>query len=380
MNEELRFSRSTIIILSLILLALITAGLLFFFGISSESVGADIRITKADKHLLGLNNSIQIDNKSEVKSGSTPLNLLFFGDLMLDRHIGEKLAGRHLDYLLGNLASSTPNFFGGYDLISANLEGAVTVEGAHYSPTMIYDFAFKPERVGELKKYGFNFFNLANNHIFDQGERGLAETRKELDNLGLDYSGASDATINEKSVKIIERSGKKIALVGLSMVYRDFDLAAAAKLISETRKISDWVIVNIHWGTEYQHQFNKHQQNIGHTLIDAGADFIIGHHPHVVQGLEIYKGKPIFYSLGNFVFDQYFSSDTQQGLAVDLKLTDDKISVTLFPLQAKSAVVSLMTDPDKNAFLLKYAAWSEGDKEFKANLESQLIEIEREKL
>lgn len=368
---------SRVIIFTLILLASLTAGLLFFSDRDSDLTTGDSMSGKPEKFAATANTLIRIGDKTEEAASSSALNLLFFGDLMLDRHIGEKLSGRHLDYLLGDLASSTPEFFVGYDLIGANLEGAVTSGGAHYSPVMAYDFAFTPERVGELKKYGFNFFNIANNHITDQGERGLTETREELMKLEVDYSGAADAVVDANSVKIIERSGQRIVLIGLSMVYRDFDLLAATALIQEAKKNTDLVIVNIHWGTEYQHQFNKQQQKIGHTLIDAGADIVIGHHPHVVQGMELYKGKPIFYSLGNFIFDQYFSADTQQGLAVGLKLTDDKISATLFPLQAKAAVINLMVSPDKDSFLLKYADWSLGDEDFRALIKSQLIEIKR---
>jgi len=161
------------------------------------------------------------------------------------------------------------------------------------------------------------------------------------------------------------------------MVYHNFDLPAATALIQETKKNVDLIIVHIHWGTEYQHQFNQQQEKIGHALIDAGADIIIGHHPHVVQGMEIYKNKPIFYSLGNFIFDQYFSPDTQEGLAVGLKLTNNKISATLFPLQAKSAIINLMVGSAKDNFLLKYADWSKGDENFRTIVKNQLIEIKR---
>jgi len=337
-----------VIIFSLILLVSLTAGLLFFSNGDSDLSTGDSVAGKPDKFVATDNTLIRISDKMVEPVSDPAVNLLFFGDLMLDRHIGEKLSGRHLDYLLGDLASSTPEFFVGYDLIGANLEGAVTRGGIHYPPVMSYDFAFTPERVEELKKYGFNFFNIANNHITDQGGRGLTETREELTKLGLDYSGTSDATIDENSIRIIERSGQKIALIGLSMVYHDFDLLTAAALIKEAQKNADLVIINIHWGTEYQHQFNKQQQTIGRALVAAGADIIVGHHPHVVQGLEIYQGKPIFYSLGNFIFDQYFSPDTQQGLAVGLKLTDDKISITLFPLQAQAAIINLMVGSAKD--------------------------------
>ncbi len=306
---------------------------------------------------------------------TTTLKFLFFGDLMLDRHVGEKLAGKNIDYLLGDLDREGNRIWSDLDLVGANLEGAVTDGGAHYSPAMAYDFAFTPERINELKQYGFNFFNLANNHISDQGDKGLRETRNNLHKLEFNFSGDVDAAVSQESLKIISIKEKKIAMLGLSMVYHNFDLEEAKKLVDEAKKGSDLVIINIHWGTEYQHQFSRQQQSIGRALIDSGADIIIGHHPHVVQGMEIYQGKPIFYSLGNFIFDQYFSADTQQGLAVSLNIGDDKTSVFLFPLQSKSAAVSLMGEGEKTKFLEKYAEWSAADDALKIAILEQKIEI-----
>jgi poly-gamma-glutamate synthesis protein (capsule biosynthesis protein) len=97
---------------------------------------------------------------------------------------------------------------------------------------------------------------------------------------------------------------------------------------------SDLVVVNIHWGDEYKTISNARQRALAHRMIDAGADIIIGHHPHVVEEMEIYHNRPIFYSLGNFVFDQYFSKETQEGLAVGVVASTSSISLTIFPLQS----------------------------------------------
>jgi poly-gamma-glutamate synthesis protein (capsule biosynthesis protein) len=356
-------------VFSIILFALILTGL-SFFSASDIQPGE----TAAGKAVS------DIPVYQPAPSGRLPvpadvLSFLFFGDLMLDRHVGEKLQNRSLDYLLSGLASSTADILLGRDLVGVNLEGALTDGGQHYQPIMSYDFAFSPERVGELKRYGFNFFNIANNHITDQGAKGLGETRKNLSQLGFNYSGDADAKISSSSLTLIDIRGKKVALIGLSMVYNDFDLAAAEKFVKDAEEKADIVIINIHWGTEYEHQFNKHQQSVGRAFIDSGADVIIGHHPHVVQGMEIYQGKPIFYSLGNFIFDQYFSSDTQQGLAVGLNIEPDKIFVFLFPLQSKSSAPNLMAGENKINFLKKYADWSRADEGLRQNILEQKIEI-----
>ena len=299
---------------------------------------------------------ISLSNISEPNQ-SGEIRALFFGDLMLDRHVGEKIEINGIDWIFEKLAEA--KFFSNYDLVSANLEGAVTDGGDHYPPDNVYDFAFDPEKISALKKYNFTFFNLANNHFSDQGDRGIIETRANLERLGFDYSGCFDGKVSaDCSATIIELNGKKIGIAGFSSVYSLIDIEAAQKIISDLKKETDWVIVNLHSGVEYEHNTDSVQIKIAHSLIDAGADAIIGHHPHVVQGMEAYNGKPIFYSLGNFVFDQYFSPDTQEELAVSLILKDNgEIEYELFPLISSGSQVDLMSGEEKDAFLKKFKNW-----------------------
>ncbi|MCK5320439.1 AmmeMemoRadiSam system protein B [Candidatus Parcubacteria bacterium] len=319
--------------------------------------------------------NITQNNLPENKNIKRELKMLFFGDMMLDRYVNKKIKANGLDYLFEELASSTKeNFFSGYDLISVNLEGTVTNNGEHYSPVMSYDFAFHPDIISQLKKYNFNFFNLANNHFADQGEQGIAETRKNLQLLDFDFSGCRDRKTGECSCKIIKKANKKIGMAGFSMVYGKLDESAVEKIISDLASTTDLVAVNIHWGVEYQHYFNKTQQNIAYKIIDAGADIIIGHHPHVVQGIEIYKNKPIFYSLGNFVFDQYFSTDTQEGLSISAVI-DDSSNFYLFPLKSKSSQVSLMDQEEKNKFLQKLSDWSFVDDQIHGQIKKGKLEL-----
>lgn len=312
----------------------------------------------------------------ENAPANNDLRFYFFGDLMLDRHVGERLAGQPLAYLLSGLDGDN-KFWEGADIVGANLEGAVTDEGKHYAPQNAYDFAFVPERIAELKAYGFNYFTSANNHFSDQGQIGVEETRKNLSELGFNYSGSTDAKIDEYSRKDVIVSNQKIALIGLSMVYNNFDLEAAEKLIETASLETDLVIVNIHWGTEYQHQFSEHQQNIGRALIAAGADAIIGHHPHVVQGMELYQGKPIFYSLGNFIFDQYFSEDTQEGLSIGLNIGSSTTTIFLYPLKSEKAAPRLMTAAEKTKFLDKFSSWSQVDSDLETDIKSGRLDLTR---
>lgn len=398
-----------------VFMAVFFVGFTFYFsqaGKTEETKLASNTIVNNNKKIAAREHLIASQDIENEK-----FKMLFFGDLMLDRHVGEKIKAaaspaEGLDKLLGKLASSSPSgFFSGYDLVACNLEGAVTDKGAHYAPNNAYDFAFAPELINGLKKYNFNFFNMANNHFSDQGESGIMETRKNLDKLEFDYAGCQDGKNGACISRIIEIGGQKIGLAGFSMVYSKFNQKEAENIVSDLASSTDLVVVNIHWGVEYQHQFNKTQQEIAHKLVDAGADMIIGHHPHVVQGMEIYQGKPIFYSLGNFVFDQYFSPDTQEGLAIGINIASRKpepehseansnslqagsaapaaagdygaseylqagaavpardygtggsnaIEIFLYPLKSKASQVELMAGKDKEKFLEKFAGWSEAD-------------------
>lgn len=365
-------------------------------------------LTITDNHLETLEKKIGKHVNSQISEPSRrEIKFLFFGDMMLDRNVGEKIKKNGLDYLFeelpfedseiadpnstnlpaqaGRVSTTTAptitrhSLFQGIDLIGCNLEGAVTNNGAHYAPNNAYDFAFPPDLINGLKNYKFNFFNLANNHFSDQGKTGMEETTINLNKLGFNYNGCADAKVDDCSSKIIEIAGKKIGMAGFSMVYNNLDEEKVKKTITDLASSTDFVIVNMHWGVEYQHQFNKQQQNIAHKIIDAGADIIIGHHPHVVQGMEIYDSERatandahpndkkglIFYSLGNFIFDQYFSPDTQEGLAAGINITDEKIDIFLYPLKSEKSRPRLMAGEEKENFFEKFISWSKISEEYK---------------
>jgi len=362
--------RKSLIILCVVIIAMIVFIKLAFFDYPQEVIPA--RLIKYS--LIDDKNDNNQDKSFDArlpKVKDKPVRLLFFGDMMLDRHVGEKINQYGVDYLFKKLASTTEgDFFAGYDIVSSNLEGVVTNEGEHYAPQMSYDFAFHPDLILETKNYGFNFFSLANNHFSDQGERGIIETRNNLDNLNINYTGCEDGLVGECSGKVIEINNKKIGMAGFSMVYSKLDENDVNKIVSNLASTTDLVIVNIHWGKEYEHNFNIVQQKTAHLIIDAGADIIIGHHSHVVQGIEIYDNKPIFYSLGNFIFDQYFSPDTQEGLAIGVEIENDAERYYLYPLKSKLSQVELIKEEDKESFLNKLISWSQIDSGYREQIKT----------
>jgi poly-gamma-glutamate synthesis protein (capsule biosynthesis protein) len=309
-------------------------------------------------------------------AASSRLNLLFFGDIMLDRDVAEKIkiTGNE-DYIFSKLAAA--GIFQGNDIVSANLEGAVTDNGAHLPPKLLNDFAFAPSIVGELKKYNFNFFNIANNHLADQGKNGIIQTENNLSALGFDFAGCADRQVGDCTSKIVNKNGYKIGFTGASMVYGVLDENKLIAKIKALATSTDLVIAQMHWGAEYQHTTNKNQIALAHKLIDAGADIVIGAHPHVAEGIEIYKNKPIFYSLGNLVFDQYFSADSREELGVKIAVDKNNFTINLLPIKSVASSLSLMGDVEKNNFLNKLAGWSIGDDNFKNEINTGKIIIDR---
>lgn len=307
---------------------------------------------------------------------SKQVNILFFGDMMLDRYVRQIIKRRGVDYLFANL--KTENIFENRDFVGANLEGAVTESGAHLAPAYANDFAFAPADVLSLKQYNFNVFNLANNHIADQGEAGEKSTREFLEENQFNYFGCRDRQVAECTSHVTTKGSTSVAWLGFSQVYGRLDESKVRGEIRAAKKQADFVVVNIHWGNEYQEQFNSKQQILAHAMVEAGADVIIGHHPHVVQGIEEYRNRPIYYSLGNFIFDQYFSSKTQQGLGVALIVSENRIEAQLLPLNLSKSRPKLMTNKDKQLKLQNIAELSVGNDAFKNQIKSGLIVISQE--
>ncbi len=342
---------------------------------NSAELSGESRLREVTSYVTGYFKAGPAEIPDANRQADKGLKLLFFGDLMLDRHVGERVEKNGIGWLFDRIASGT-EISGAFDLKSANLEGAVTDNGSHYAPSNAYDFAFSPELVSRLKDYGFNHFNIANNHLADQGERGIRETEANLKRLGFGYTGCADGRIGPCSSAVVEAGGKKIAVAGFSMVYsrlgggQDADGCSItpADIIKRLASSSDLVIAQVHWGVEYAHLHDRAQEQFAHELVDAGADAVIGHHPHVVQGVEVYKGAPIFYSLGNFIFDQYFSRDTQTGLALSIETAGDFLEIRIIPIKSIAGRPEIMNMPAGRELLEKLAGWSAGDAKFKKEI------------
>lgn len=251
------------------------------------------------------------------------LSLTFTGDVMLDRRVyAESKRAGGLDYPFRQI----PRLLTGDDFTVINHEGPMTNDPYHAPETEPNNvsFNFDPAYRPFLVAASIEVFGLANNHTLNRGPRGLAETRRLLAETGGLVVG--DPNIFAEPLRL-SRHGQTATLFA---VYdkNETNFAAIGKRIAQTPS-NEFTIVLMHWGVEYSERSSPRQQRIAHGLIDAGADAVIGAGPHVVQPIEVYRGRAIFYSLGNFIFDQDWSVPTQRGLVVGLRLEPDRNSYTL---------------------------------------------------
>lgn len=259
------------------------------------------------------------------------IKLLFLGDMMLGRYVRtlmEKTKNLNYPFLLARTTEGPgAHFLSGYfDNVIANLEGPI-LDIPNRSQTGM-SFGFAPDTAQIVKRNGIDIVTIANNHTLDQGEKGLISTKKYLQEAALDFFG-HPILPTESDVLIKTIKGKKFAFIGFHDAVRRLDVPAAIALIEKISPQVDYTIIVIHWGVEYKKTPTVRQQELAHKFIDSGADLIIGHHPHIVETSEIYKGVPIYYSLGNFIFDQYFSTETQKGLGVEAVFSTEPNNSTI---------------------------------------------------
>jgi poly-gamma-glutamate synthesis protein (capsule biosynthesis protein) len=274
-----------------------------------------------------------------------PFTIVATGDVMLGRAVEKISLIRGFEYPF----LYTKDIFSGADVVFSNLEGPVPSEHKK-TPDYSFRFSFLPESIRAMKSAGVNVVTLANNHMVDFGEDGYGNTTKELQKQGVDFVG-HPVRIGEGLTVGKTIQGREVRFVGLNDTYAPVSIEQVSEMVRNLKKDGAFVIVAVHWGEEYKNVSNKRQQTLGRALIDAGADAVVGHHPHVVQEIEIYKEKPIFYSLGNFVFDQYFSEETQAGLAVKIAIGDKKTAYELIPVDLHKSQPKRMSSDAEEKWL-----------------------------
>lgn len=201
------------------------------------------------------------------------------------------------------------------DIVFSNLESPI-IDNCPYVNSG-FKFCSDPKMIEGLKYTGIDVVNLANNHMLNYGKEGLDKTKKYLELNGIKWVG-------DGNLIVIEKNKTKFGFLGFDFLdhrARDEDF----NLVRDSKRRVDILIVGVHWGEEYKSKASQSQKLIARQLSEAGADFLVGHHPHSIQDIEMVGGTKVYYSLGNFVFDQMWSEETKKGISVNLKFKGKKL-------------------------------------------------------
>ena len=274
----------------------------------------------------------------KTQSTDPAVNLIFGGDVTLTDAYTDKV-GKNYQWAFSQLEE-----FRQADVSMVNLEAPFT-SAAQPLPGKTFNFKAPIENVQVLQSGGIDIVNLANNHAMDYQSAGLLETTQTLQKAGIQSIGAGENIKAARRPVIMDVKGKKVAYLG----YYDADLHAAtaqgagtnprhndrvAADIKALRTQVDWIVVNYHWGEELAKYPGDWQIDLARFTVDQGADLVVGHHPHVLQGAEVYKGRPIVYSLGNFIFGGNSTSDYDTA-ALKVSLKDQQMRVEFLPIQVR---------------------------------------------
>jgi poly-gamma-glutamate capsule biosynthesis protein CapA/YwtB (metallophosphatase superfamily) len=274
--------------------------------------------------------TLNTPNPTKFKAIKTPaptlnqhLLITAVGDINLGRVVGQRIESNGGDYK--EPFSEVRDILREGDIIFANLEIPLTNSDKGLDKRGKIVLKASPNAIDGLKYAGFNILSIANNHIMDYYDTGLKDTMAILNKNGINYIGAGENEVKAREPIFISKNGLHVAILAYTemadIVFKgtpyikfaagknsygvaSLDLENITLDVTEAKKNADIVLVSLHWGVEYVNDLRPGQQEIARSIIDAGADGILGHHPHTIKGVELYKGKPIIYSMGNFIFDQ----------------------------------------------------------------------------
>lgn len=290
--------------------------------------------------------------KEEAEEGraDTGASLVVTGDVLLNGDVLENYKNQGVE---GILDEEMLGAVRDADLTVINEEFPFSSRGTQ-APDKQFTFRTDPAYVRAFREMGVDMVTLANNHVLDYGEEALTDTMNSLDEAGILYAGAGCDKERAAQVQIVEKRGIKIGMLAASRVipvpswnvqnrepgvFCTYDPALLLEAIGKAKKECDYLLVYVHWGIERSTEPEDYQKTMARQYIDAGADAVIGSHPHVLQGIEFYEGKPICYSLGNFIFNR----EIGQTMAVRLEVkTGETKKLQILPASAANAKTGLL--------------------------------------
>lgn len=284
------------------------------------------------------------------------LRISAVGDLMLDASARETMDEEGYDYPF----ALTKKYFGTADIVFANLEGPLT-NGGKRDRKKRFIFRSPPRKVAlALKRAGIDIVSLANNHSLDYGAEGLSDTAFALDQQNILYVGAGKNIKAARNFEVINANGHDVAFLAYNLTFPDYSWARQRRPgtafghekfirqdVKQARQHADIVVVSFHWGREVKTKLRPYQPWLARVAIDSGASLVLGHHPHILQGVEVYKGGLIIYSLGNYAFGS-FSKRTTRSAVAQITFRDNKFhQLRMVPLNVDNTQVLFQPTPIK---------------------------------
>ncbi len=286
-------------------------------------------------------------------AGPATITVAAVGDMIFDRRVKSLISERGGEAPLARVAKRLRKA----DITIGNLESPLSKRGTMDADKDV-TFRGDPRAIEGLSAAGFDVVSIANNHMLDYGPKALSDTVRALDEAGIAHAGAGK---NQKAAwkpGIVETGDDTTAYLAFTFVVPAgfvaqsdragiasgrWDVGLIEDAIKKAKRTHDYVIVSFHWGVEYKDDANAEQIKVAHRAVKAGADMVLAHHPHVIQGVEIYRKKLIAYSLGDFVFDHY-SRKTGESFILNAKMgpagvTDIKVTPTYLDTYGRPAVV-----------------------------------------
>ncbi len=305
---------------------------------------------------VSIESHAQVSDSTSISHDTSIVVLRFGGDVLLAGHYEDAASDT------ADLAFENFDILHSADIAMVNLESPVTTRGTKIEKP--FNFRTHPRFLNVLTSAGIDIVSLANNHIYDYDSLGLFDTIRDLDSVGILHVGAGRDRSEAHRPVVLKRKGRKI---GFLSYYGGSEAPVASQrtpgvaereiggIIRDVRSLrardsADFVIVNLHWGTEKAEQPEGNQVAFAHKLIDAGVDAVIGHHPHVLQGVELYKSGVIVYSLGNLIFGGNSRSSYDTGV-FEIRLGTASIEYELIPVRVTNWNASLLQGAEADSLI-----------------------------
>lgn len=295
------------------------------------------------------------------------VSLGFAGDLCLSEGFDTcNFLAEHNEDIYEGIANGLIETTNSFDLFMLNNEFTYSNRGEALSGKY-YTFRANPERVEILKTLGTDIVSLSNNHVYDFGADAFYDTLDTLKKANIKYVGAGADIDEAKKAQYFYINGIKIGFVAANRsekfiftpeatkdspgVLRTYDATEYLKVIKKTKSNCDYLVAYVHWGTEDSNVVEDYQKQMGRQYINAGADAVIGGHPHTLQGVEYYNGHPIAYSLGDF----WFNNLTDETGVLDIRIDYEGLkNMSFVPCYRTNGVTSLIKDKDESRRILNY--------------------------